>query len=281
MIDRIINLQKFRRGTDAERLTKTYAEGEILFVTDKLRLYMGDGITLGGVLVSNKTFITTDTSETAVPTSAVYGDLVHKTNLNKTYIVNSDLTLRLLYDGDAYNILLNQLSALTNKFLSLTTTVAILTSTMLTACTGGNCPEVPPDVFEFNVTTFKFEPNPDSYPDASVGSTVTFNCSAVLETISQLGTTYEGLDNITYSWMSYNRGLLVGETSNTLILQNVQLSSQDTYTCIAINTQYGIAYSNPATLGVIPIGLETNFIWDNNNDYIITQEAIDNFILWE
>jgi hypothetical protein len=44
---------KIRRGTDAERLTITPADGELIYTTDTKHLYVGDGITIGGNIVSN------------------------------------------------------------------------------------------------------------------------------------------------------------------------------------------------------------------------------------
>lgn len=40
---------QIRRGTDAERLTITPAEGELIYTTDSKLLYVGDGTTVGGV----------------------------------------------------------------------------------------------------------------------------------------------------------------------------------------------------------------------------------------
>jgi hypothetical protein len=42
---------RIRRGTDAERLTITPLQGEIIFATDTKKLYVGDGATVGGVLI--------------------------------------------------------------------------------------------------------------------------------------------------------------------------------------------------------------------------------------
>lgn len=44
---------RLRRGTDTERQTVVFEEGELVFVTDTQQLYAGDGSTLGGILVSN------------------------------------------------------------------------------------------------------------------------------------------------------------------------------------------------------------------------------------
>jgi hypothetical protein len=40
---------KIRRGTNAERLTITPAQGELIYTTDTKKLYVGDGATLGGI----------------------------------------------------------------------------------------------------------------------------------------------------------------------------------------------------------------------------------------
>ena len=40
---------RLRRGTDAERLLITPAEGELIYTTDTKRVYIGDGVTPGGI----------------------------------------------------------------------------------------------------------------------------------------------------------------------------------------------------------------------------------------
>lgn len=42
---------RLRRGTDAERLTITPLQGELIYATDTKKLYVGDGATAGGILV--------------------------------------------------------------------------------------------------------------------------------------------------------------------------------------------------------------------------------------
>jgi hypothetical protein len=42
---------QFRRGTEAERLTVVFAEGELIYITDTKKIYIGDGVTVGGILV--------------------------------------------------------------------------------------------------------------------------------------------------------------------------------------------------------------------------------------
>jgi len=42
---------RLRRGTDAERLTITPLQGELIYTTDTAKIYVGDGATQGGVLI--------------------------------------------------------------------------------------------------------------------------------------------------------------------------------------------------------------------------------------
>lgn len=44
---------RLRRGTDAERQLITPLEGELIYVTDTKSLYVGDGATIGGVLIAS------------------------------------------------------------------------------------------------------------------------------------------------------------------------------------------------------------------------------------
>ena len=46
---------KIRRGTNAQRLLITPAEGELIYTTDTKKLFTGDGTTLGGVAVDTGT----------------------------------------------------------------------------------------------------------------------------------------------------------------------------------------------------------------------------------
>ena len=61
-----------RRGTDAERLSITPASGEPIWTTDTTQLYVGDGITPGGVAVgSGGGSISTVTDQSLFTTSSV------------------------------------------------------------------------------------------------------------------------------------------------------------------------------------------------------------------
>ena len=43
---------RLRRGTNAERLLVTFAEGELVYTTDTKLIYAGDGSTIGGNLIA-------------------------------------------------------------------------------------------------------------------------------------------------------------------------------------------------------------------------------------
>jgi hypothetical protein len=44
---------RLRRGTNLERQSITFQEGELVYITDTIELYAGDGTTVGGIKVSN------------------------------------------------------------------------------------------------------------------------------------------------------------------------------------------------------------------------------------
>jgi hypothetical protein len=48
---------KIRRGTNAERLTITPAEGELIYTTDTKKLFIGDGSTVGGITVGDSDYV--------------------------------------------------------------------------------------------------------------------------------------------------------------------------------------------------------------------------------
>jgi hypothetical protein len=121
MIDRRIGKIKLRRGLEAERRVKTFQEGELIYVTDKKRLYIGDGVTVGGIPASNKNFIT---NGDGIPSTAIPGDIIYRENLNITYIVGTEsdnYTLKLIkiFDGADYTALQTQIDQLNAKVIAL------------------------------------------------------------------------------------------------------------------------------------------------------------------
>ena len=67
-----------RRGTDSERQLTTLSEGEIGYTIDTQRLFIGDGITLGGVPIGNK-FLGSTASRTTYNSIAQVGDTIYQT----------------------------------------------------------------------------------------------------------------------------------------------------------------------------------------------------------
>jgi hypothetical protein len=62
---------QLRRGTDAQRLTKVFDVGEPVVTTDTKKLYIGDGVTTGGVEVGG---VTTAEVEALISAHEAAGD---------------------------------------------------------------------------------------------------------------------------------------------------------------------------------------------------------------
>jgi hypothetical protein len=128
MIDRRIGSIKVRRGTEEQRIGTIFELGEFVYITDRKRLYIGDGTTYGGILVSNKNHITS-TSVASIPYEAAYGDIIYNKPLGKTYIVGMEptgaLKLILVSDPSVCSQLNNQIIALWNKINQLKTCLGI------------------------------------------------------------------------------------------------------------------------------------------------------------
>lgn len=77
----------FRRGTDTERQSVTFALGEPGFTTDTQRLFIGDGTTPGGVPIGIK-FHGLQTSAPA-PSTALLGDLYYNTQVSKMFFLSA------------------------------------------------------------------------------------------------------------------------------------------------------------------------------------------------
>lgn len=84
MIDRRIVGYLARRGTNSERTQVLFETGELVYTTDTKRVYIGDGVTTGGVPASN-----TNSILTYFPTTSAIGDLVYRSDLLRTYIATA------------------------------------------------------------------------------------------------------------------------------------------------------------------------------------------------
>lgn len=79
-----------RRGSDLDRKNVILAEGELGYVVDLKRLYVGDGVTPGGIPTSIK-FHNTTTNITSIPEAIQVNDLVYKSDTNEIYkLVSGD-----------------------------------------------------------------------------------------------------------------------------------------------------------------------------------------------
>ena len=88
MIDRRIAKFKLRRGTDAQRLTVVFDEGELVYVTDTQRVYVGTGepTLSGGKAVAQAVFYT----ENQPPAIHSPGDLHYQEDIGKFFIYNNE-----------------------------------------------------------------------------------------------------------------------------------------------------------------------------------------------
>jgi microcystin-dependent protein len=74
-----------RKGSDADRRNIVLAEGELGFTVDTLRLYIGDGVTLGGISCSNQFLGFTTNLVSLAP--ATINDTAYKTDTQELYIL--------------------------------------------------------------------------------------------------------------------------------------------------------------------------------------------------
>jgi hypothetical protein len=71
---------KVRRGTDADRKLIILDQGELGFATDTRKLFVGDGLTAGGISITTSFYTGDLNSPTAFP-AAQRNDLIYNTNI--------------------------------------------------------------------------------------------------------------------------------------------------------------------------------------------------------
>lgn len=77
----------FRRGTDTERQSVVFSLGEPGFTTDTNRLFIGDGVTTGGIPIGVKFYGLLATAPD--PTGALIGDLYYNTQVSKMFFLSA------------------------------------------------------------------------------------------------------------------------------------------------------------------------------------------------
>jgi alpha-tubulin suppressor-like RCC1 family protein len=115
MIDRRIARYSLRRGLESERMLITPLTGELIYTTDKKRVYVGDG-NLGGILISNKTHAisTIEPFYLSAYPEIVPGDLIFNQLTQVTYIATGSGNLD--YTQIAENTSTDNLTLTSNSF---------------------------------------------------------------------------------------------------------------------------------------------------------------------
>jgi hypothetical protein len=85
MIDRRIAKIKLRRGSESERIQVTFEEGELVYTTDSKKVYIGDGVTVGGNIISSKVTVSENFPATADKT-----DIYYNTVQDRGFIFDGD-----------------------------------------------------------------------------------------------------------------------------------------------------------------------------------------------
>lgn len=238
MIDRRIGKIKLRRGTDQERQTIVFAEGELIYTIDDNRGFVGDGVTTGGLPISNKNFIVTSISP--LPSKAIYCDIIHNITDSTTYIVgsasNGSLSAILMCDIGCCNKLREDIDEVKKGINDVLTIVSNFRDT----------PEEEEDV------PFKFVIQPTDQ-SVNYGGTATFTASAV------------GGGIITYQWYKSNT-IINSAIGTTLVVSNVDVYDIGDYKCVATSSKLGPKDSNIANLSV-----DSKLILANpNREYILS-----------
>jgi hypothetical protein len=248
MIDRRIGKIKLRRGTDLQRKNVILEEGEFVYTFDKQRLFIGDGQTVGGILVSSRNFIT---NAYGIPQKAEYGDIVHDQSAGRTYIVGRDnsnnLTLILIADADCCRKLQLRVDDLMTRLRALSSCLLPDegTGTIDEGDDGTGLIIDQPPIID-NISTIAWAINISSPRPVVLGQSLTFTASAV------------GVGNITYKWNKIGVGDLPGKTLNYLTIGSITDADLGSYRCIATSDVAGSIISNTAT--VIKAGVPLTWV---------------------
>jgi hypothetical protein len=221
-----------------------FEEGEIIYATDTKRAFVGDGITTGGIQISNRNYVV---NQYGIPQNGLYGDIIHVEPTKKTYIIGYDLdgvTLKLYLIADAgitgeLNLKLDELRT---KFLN------------LSACLATVKPPPPPPTVNLIWATHPISQS------AMIADTVEFKALAT-GPYPDIVYTWEEMDG------SGNYILIPTAIGNTYTIYDVQKNNNTYYRCVA-TSKAGTIYSNPALLTVG----DTNYLLAENGDFIITED---------
>ena len=248
MIDQRIGKIKVRRGTDSQRITNVFEEGEVIYSVDKKRIFVGDDVTLGGVPVCNRNYIAESLGiPPIVPNDVLAGDIIFDKANSRTYITNwngTEYELLLIGDAICCNQLKNQIDDLYTKIRT------------MTACLEEPPkPPTPPSKLSWAI-----QPT-DNFVD--IGDTVTFTASAV------------GNGAVSYVWRRVDKNVINTPNiyKNSITISNINIPDIAVYYCIASNSVDSITSVNVA------LDVESNSILAEDGTYVTSE--LSEFINWE
>jgi hypothetical protein len=229
---------KLQRGVESERVERTFKDSELVYSIDEERMFIGDGQTKGGILVSNRNYVVNSLNGVLnLPKSIFYGDIVNDKATNNTYIIGYaadgvTLTPYIISDG-------NCLKNLNKRLKQLIDTIAPLTGCLNPPCEG------PPPILPLVIVQ-----QPVSVT-TKTGSSASFQIKVT------------GSGTITYKW--YKGNVEVPHSNNRyLILKSVQNTDIGLYKCEVSSSFGGSVTSNIAELKVInPAAIQLLMHCDN------------------
>ena len=220
MIDQRIAKIKVHRGKDSQRKLVTFEEGELVYSTDKKRLYIGNGNEQGGILVSNRNYVKNSLGvPPVVPDEAKHGDIIHDKSNSKTYITKFNGTtyeLILISDSNCGAQLQNQINDLTNRM------------NQMAGCLAPKPPPVIPPV----PTKLSWYDEPSDI-SINLGDTITLSSSA-----------NGGIGTVFYNWRRTDNITVLSNTNKNLTITNALDSDIATYYCVANNDTESITSRN-------------------------------------
>jgi hypothetical protein len=250
MIDRKVAKVKIRAGEYSQLKNKVFDSGELLYTTDNNGLYVGDGVSQGGVGVSNKNFIV-KTSKLTVPKQAAYGDIIFNPVLGRTYILDRDnsnnlVPLLILDSNCSFNSKL-EIEKMKNELRSLS-----------------GCLNYKKEITD---NLLLWDKQPKDITNAKTGSLIKLTAIAV------------GPNDITYQWKKFDDNGVYHNIKNanksTYIIKSFSQFDYGRYFCTAHSNKLGVSIdsdivilSNDFSIKSISESIfETNILFNNGDVY--------------
>lgn len=252
MIDRRIGNIRIRRGTNKERKTIVFPEAELLYTTDHKRVYVGDGDTKGGVILTNKNYVVSAID--TLPYNALYGDMLHNHTDSTTYIVgysdSGTLIPILISDPSCCEPLIAEIVELENRILEISACLFSLKPP----------PPQPPPIGNLVFVTQPVDVN------INIEETAVFTASAM------------GATDITYQWYKGDNVKIEGATGTKLVVRKVQDVDVTHYYCVATSIKLKNT-SLKSNVASINIGDSNFIISDPDGIYVLSE--VGEYIAWE